>query len=57
MGLLRAAEKSNMSVRLSVYSENQVAYNLYSSLGFVPITSQKTVGTDIYKGYVQMVKI
>lgn len=33
------------------------AYNLYSSLGFVPITNEKTVRTDVHKGYIQMVKI
>lgn len=57
MYLIKVAEKSNKSVRLSVYSENSIAQNLYSSLGFVPISNQETVGNDQCKGYIQMVKI
>lgn len=57
MHLIKMAEKSNVSVRLSVYSENLIAYNLYCSLGFVPITSQTAAENDMYKGYIQMVKI
>ena len=57
MCLIKMADKANMSVKLSVYSENRIAYNLYSTLGFVPITRQITVGQDTYKGYLQMVKI
>ncbi len=55
MYILKMAEESNMSVRLFVYSENHIAYSLYSSLGFVPITKQFNI--DGSKDYFQMVKI
>ena len=55
MYLLKMAEKANKSVRLFVYKDNYVAYNLYSSLGFVPITKQFTI--DNSNEYFQMVKI
>ena len=55
MGILKTAEKNNMSARLFVYSENYIAYRLYSSLGFFPIKNQFTVGDG--KEYFQMVKI
>lgn len=55
MYILKMAEKSNMSLRLFVYSENYIAYSLYSSLGFVPITKQFNI--DGSKDYFQMVKI
>lgn len=55
MYLIKITENMNMSVRLSVYSDNKVAYNLYSSLGFVPIDVQQLNDNDIK--YIQMVKI
>jgi GNAT superfamily N-acetyltransferase len=55
MYILKEAEEAKRSVRLFVYSENNVAYSLYSSLGFVPIAKQFNV--DRSKDYYQMVKI
>lgn len=57
MNLIKIAEKSNMSVILSVYSENHIAYNLYSSLGFVPLINQKYELNTSLKGYIQMIKL
>lgn len=55
LGVLKEAESKDMSTRLFVYIENNVAYGLYSSLGFFPIKKQFTVGED--KAYFQMVKV
>ncbi len=53
--LINEASRDDRSVRLSVYKDNTIAYDLYCSLGFVPLSGGATSGGE--KPYVQMVKI
>lgn len=53
--LINEASREDRSVRLSVYKDNKIAYDLYWSLGFVPLSGGSTSGGE--KPYVQMVKI
>lgn len=55
MWLSKKAESENLSVILSVYNENNVAFDLYSSVGFIPYAEVSNV-EDCRKNYIKMIK-
>ncbi len=55
MYLSKKAESENLSVVLSVYNENNVAFDLYSSVGFIPY-AEVSITEDCSKNYIKMIK-
>lgn len=55
MYLSKKAESENLSVVLSVYNENNVAFDLYSSVGFIPY-AEVSIAEDCSKNYIKMIK-
>ena len=55
--IIKEAELKELSLTLSVYSENHAAYNLYSSLGFIPIITNDLVEGTEKREYIKMVKM
>ncbi len=55
MYLSKKAEAENLSVILSVYNENNIAFDLYSSIGFIPYADYSDE-KDCYRNYIKMIK-
>ena len=55
MFLSKKAESENLSVILSVYNENNIAFDLYSSVGFIPYASFSDDNAS-GKNYIRMIK-
>lgn len=55
MYLSKKAETENLSIVLSVYNENDIAFDLYSSIGFIPYADFYDA-EDKSKNYIKMIK-